>query len=188
MNIEGLYLPLVPTAHWCMPLWVCVHACTHTHVNIWYSLAIRLENLLFGNLGGWQVTKLQPVLFISEPWTSQRTWGFPPANQRKQIWPHIGPELFCLFFPFLAVPHGMWYGISVLQTGIKPAPPGVEAQSLNHWTTREVPGCELDEKLYELTNMCDCALQRNSLHWWWVSGQEHQGENKESLEQKFQGC
>ena len=100
-----------------------VHACTHTHMNVWYSLAIRPENLLFGNLGGWQVTKLQPVLFISVPWTSQRTWGFPPANQRKQIWPHIGPELFCLFFPFLAVPHGIWYGISVLQTGIKPATP-----------------------------------------------------------------
>jgi len=29
----------------------------------------------------------------------------------------------------------------ILATGpeIKPTPPGVEAQSLNHWTTREVP-------------------------------------------------
>ena len=33
----------------------------------------------------------------------------------------------CLFFKFLAVPHGTW-DVSSL-----------EAQSLNHWTAREVP-------------------------------------------------
>ena len=30
-------------------------------------------------------------------------------------------------------------GILVPQPGIEPTPPGVEAQSPNHWTTREVP-------------------------------------------------
>ena len=30
-------------------------------------------------------------------------------------------------------------GILVPQPGIKPVPPAVEAWSLNHWTTREVP-------------------------------------------------
>ena len=30
-------------------------------------------------------------------------------------------------------------GILVLQPGIKPAPPAVEKQSLNHWTDREIP-------------------------------------------------
>ena len=29
-------------------------------------------------------------------------------------------------------------GILVLQAGIEPVPPALEAQSLNHWTTREV--------------------------------------------------
>ena len=31
----------------------------------------------------------------------------------------------------------MAYGILVLWPGIKPAPPALVAQSLNHWTTRE---------------------------------------------------
>ena len=30
-------------------------------------------------------------------------------------------------------------GILVPQPGMEPAPPAVEVQSLNHWTTREVP-------------------------------------------------
>ena len=30
------------------------------------------------------------------------------------------------------------YGILVPKTGIEPMPPAVEAQSLNHWTSREV--------------------------------------------------
>ena len=30
-------------------------------------------------------------------------------------------------------------GILVPQPGIEPVPPALEAQSLNHWTTREVP-------------------------------------------------
>ena len=35
-------------------------------------------------------------------------------------------------------PHQEAYGILVLQPGFEPVPPAVEAQSLNHWTTREV--------------------------------------------------
>ena len=31
-------------------------------------------------------------------------------------------------------------GILAPQPGIKPLPPALEARSLNHWTTREVPG------------------------------------------------
>ena len=30
-------------------------------------------------------------------------------------------------------------GILVLQPRVKPTPPAMEAQSLNHWTTREAP-------------------------------------------------
>jgi len=41
------------------------------------------------------------------------------------------------FFFFLAVPHGMWDLSS--QPEMEPVLPAVEAQSLNHWTAREVP-------------------------------------------------
>ena len=34
-------------------------------------------------------------------------------------------------------PYHTAHGISVPQPGIKPTPPAVEVQSLNHWTTRE---------------------------------------------------
>ena len=40
----------------------------------------------------------------------------------------------CLFFFLVTVHHA---GIS--QTVIKPVPPAAEMQSLNHWTSREVP-------------------------------------------------
>ena len=40
-------------------------------------------------------------------------------------------------FFFLAVPRSMWDVSS--RPGIEPAPPALEAQSLNHWTTREDP-------------------------------------------------
>ena len=41
-------------------------------------------------------------------------------------------------FPFFSGPHGAAYGILVTRLGIEPVPPAVEAQSLNHWTAREV--------------------------------------------------
>ena len=46
------------------------------------------------------------------------------------------PSLFFFVFFWL---HRVACGILVPQPGIKPAPPAVEAQSLNHWITREVP-------------------------------------------------
>ena len=36
-------------------------------------------------------------------------------------------------------PHSMARGILVPQPGIEPLSPAVEAQSLNHWTAKEVP-------------------------------------------------
>ena len=41
------------------------------------------------------------------------------------------------FYLFLGPPHGI--AILVPQPGFKLTPPAVEVQSLNHWTTREVP-------------------------------------------------
>ena len=49
-------------------------------------------------------------------------------------------ESGCNFFFFLPSPVAR--GILVPQPGIKPVPPALEAQSLNHWTAREVPGCD----------------------------------------------
>ena len=49
---------------------------------------------------------------------------------------HFSDETFFFFFFWL---HCAAFGILVPQQGIEPAPPAVEAQSLNHWTTREVP-------------------------------------------------
>ena len=46
--------------------------------------------------------------------------------------------LICLIFNFWSCFTAC--GISVPWPGIEPVPPAVEAQSLNHWTTREVPG------------------------------------------------
>ena len=46
---------------------------------------------------------------------------------------------FVFFFVlvFLVTPSDI--GILVPQPGIKPVPPALEAQGLNHWPTREVP-------------------------------------------------
>ena len=50
-------------------------------------------------------------------------------------------ELSGIFFFFFGGgwPHLAACGILVLQPGIKPTPPAVGAQSLNHWPAREVP-------------------------------------------------
>ena len=44
--------------------------------------------------------------------------------------------IFCFLF-FLAASCNMWHLSS--RPGIEPVLPAVEARSLNHWTTREVP-------------------------------------------------
>ena len=45
----------------------------------------------------------------------------------------------CIFLFFFFLPHPVVCRILVPQPGIKPMPPAMRAQSLNHWTTREVP-------------------------------------------------
>ena len=53
-----------------------------------------------------------------------------------------------IFFFFLATPHSMQ---NFPQPGIKLKPPQVKAQSLNHWTTKEV----LSEYIYnEYVEVC----------------------------------
>ena len=48
-----------------------------------------------------------------------------------------------LFILFYFWPYHAACGILVPRPGTEPAPPALEAQSLNHWTTREVPCAEV---------------------------------------------
>ena len=52
---------------------------------------------------------------------------------------------FLFFFHFLVIPRGLW--VLVPWPGIKPVRPALAAQSLNHWTTREVPTLPVGMKL-----------------------------------------
>ena len=69
-----------------------------------------------------------------------------PGSQRKETWKMkrggqmpLGSQgkLLCIYF-WVFLPCGTRDLSS--QPGIKPTPPAVEEQSLNHWTTREVQG------------------------------------------------
>ena len=53
--------------------------------------------------------------------------------------------LWLVTFSFFFWLRCMACGILVPQTGIKPAPPALEAQSLDHWTPGEVPPLLLNE-------------------------------------------
>ena len=52
---------------------------------------------------------------------------------------YFQPQQFGFFFFNFFGPCCTTYGILVPHQGIEPIPPGVEAQSPHHWTTREVP-------------------------------------------------
>ena len=53
----------------------------------------------------------------------------------------VWENTFLLFLFFLHFGRAPWHmGILVPRPGVEPLPPAVEAQSLNHWTAREVPG------------------------------------------------
>ena len=49
---------------------------------------------------------------------------------------HWGRDFFSFFF----WPHGAACGILVPRPGMERVPPALEVWSLNHWSTREVPG------------------------------------------------
>ena len=69
---------------------------------------------------------------------------YPPSKESDLPWNHP------LFVRIISLPPSPWSsflffgraacGILVPQPGIEPVPPALEAQSLNHWSTREVPG------------------------------------------------
>ena len=59
------------------------------------------------------------------------------------VWCSLACLLFCIGFLFYLfwwdAQHGPWCAGFRSQTEVKPAPLAMEAQSLNHWTAREVP-------------------------------------------------
>ena len=73
-------------------------------------------------------------------------------------------HFFFSFFTFF-LPHVTACGILVYQPGIEPTTPALEAQSLNHWTNRDVPSpghseggkiCDMVVNQY----LCLCAKLR----------------------------
>ena len=77
-------------------------------------------------------------LFISSgiPWYEWTTVSF-LIHLLLDIWAVSSLELLCIKITFW--PHLAACGDLVPRPGIKPTPPALEAWSLNHWTTREVP-------------------------------------------------
>ena len=67
------------------------------------------------------------------PWTSSTLW---PVSYEVSV-SRVSQTFFLLLFSLSFWPRSMWDTNS--STGIQPTPPALEAQSLNHWTTREVP-------------------------------------------------
>ena len=73
-----------------------------------------------------------------------------------------GKSLF-LFFIYLFFDHIIASGILVPQPGIEPMTPEVEAQSLNHWTAREVP---VSKHIYDLLEGDICWGERWKVRHW----------------------
>ena len=75
---------------------------------------------------------------VAKSWTLLSDWTeLKPPNNGKQ-------SILCFFFFFILFFLNFWLhcptcGILVPGPGIKLSPSALEAQSLNHWTTREVP-------------------------------------------------
>ena len=76
-------------------------------------------------------------------------------------------SLSLFYFFYFLVTH-VACGTLVPQLGIESKPPALEAQSPNHWTTREVPLLKMIEKAPEI-----CSVHLEELHWVpWGHGQE----------------
>ena len=71
-----------------------------------------------------------------------------------------------LFIYFVATLHGTW-DLSPLTrdpSGTESVPPAVEAQSLNHWTTRKACARSVAQLCPTLGDPMDCSLPGSSVH------------------------
>ena len=61
----------------------------------------------------------------------------PPIGSKERVWTAFSTSLLLFFFPSA---HTFFFFFATLpQPGIELVPPGLEAQSPNHWTSREDP-------------------------------------------------
>ena len=104
-----------------------------------------LHHMACGIVVPWPVIKpASPVVeaWSLNHWTTREVPQWPQfcmnitGISKMTVWFDLIWFDFYLFIYFWA--HCAACGISVPQPGIKPAPPIVEARSLNHWTAREV--------------------------------------------------
>ena len=74
--------------------------------------------------------------------------------------------LFYFFFPFFSFSGQAACGILVPRSGIEPMPPALEAQNLNHWTTREVPCLKYFNLPVSLLGIFPLTLPLFGTHQW----------------------
>ena len=99
--------------------------------------------------GGLPNSGIEPA-FLTSPalecgfFTTSATWEAP----KDSLLCHNFIYLFLFFTSFFFWLHCVACEVLVPRPGIKPAPPALEAQSLNHWTAREVQPCHDFEYIY----------------------------------------
>ena len=97
-----------------------------------------------GSIPGWgrapgeRMATCSSILAWRIPWTEEPGRLQSTGLQELDTTWWLPPEGTCLILAFFFFFHKTCY-ILLPQLGIEPMPPAVEAQSLNHWTTREVP-------------------------------------------------
>ena len=77
------------------------------------------------------------ALLSADPEALVSGFNFTTRWQLTSLWCPQGRV--CVFWGVFFRPHPVACGILVPQSWIKPMPPAMRVQSLNHWTTKEVP-------------------------------------------------
>lgn len=114
-----------------------------------------------------QPPSLKLLAVISSCWNTlsgsvKRLWPSSLMPRDPFIW--VWSFKWLNFF-FLFLPHCMSCRILVPGPGFEPVPPEVEAQSPNHWTTREIPDGTLRLKNRVLCSAPDKGYQPHFLPW-----------------------
>ena len=110
----------------------------------------KMELLLIDSLTVGGSARRGHVSWRPREWTVARDYCSPLKSLARAV-PSPDPppcSLFLFFKLFIFWPHLIVYRISVPCPGIEPEPPALEAQSLNHWTTRELPMLFIFKQLY----------------------------------------
>ena len=104
-----------------------------TWIESWENLRKpKMNNILWNNYE--IIFKRVKVMKVKERW--RNCSRLKETNSVYQLHTTCNSAFF---FFFLSWPHRTSCGLLVPPPGIEPTPPALEAQSLNHWTTREAP-------------------------------------------------